>query len=75
MVEVSELELVKVYTKENAVDALTKVLSKDSFFRCRALMGLVDREELTGALVCQGGDCGLMCGTPKALKIHTSLRA
>ena len=70
LVEDGEMELVKVYTKDNVADGLTKVLPRDSFFRCVALMGLVDRKELTGALARQGGDCWLMCGTPKAQGSH-----
>ena len=75
LVENGEMELVKVYTKDNTANALTKVLSRDSFFRCGVLMGLIDWKELTRALACQGGDCRLMCGAPKASESHTGLRA
>ena len=75
LMEDGEMELVKVYTKDNVADALTKILSGDSFFGCGALMELMDREELTGALACQGGDCKLMCGAPKSQGSHTSLEA
>ena len=61
--------------KDNASDALTKVLSRDSFFRCGALMGLVDREELTRALAHQGVDCRLICGTSKVSRSHIDLGA
>ena len=73
--EDGEMELVKVYTKDNAIDALTKIISRDSFFRCGALMGLIDQEELTRALAHQGRDCKLMCGTPKASRRHIGLGA
>lgn len=63
--EDGELELVKVFTKDNAADVLTKVLPRDSFFRCGALMGLMDQVELIVTLMHQGGDCKLRCGTPK----------
>ena len=69
------MELIKVYTKDNAADALTKVLPKDSFFKCGALMGLMDRMELTRALAHQDGDCRLMCGMPKAQGSHTGMGA
>ena len=51
------MELVKVHTKENPADALTKVLPRDSFQRCVELIRLVDRVELVEALGHQGGDC------------------
>ena len=43
--EEGEVELVKVYTKKNLADALTKVLPWDSFHKCVALMQLIDRME------------------------------
>ena len=41
LMEEGEVELMKVHTKENQSDALTKVLPKDSFHRCVARMGLL----------------------------------
>ena len=60
------MELVKVHTKENPADALTKVLSRDSFQKCVALIELVDKTELAKALNHQGGDCWVSCGASKA---------
>ena len=57
LVEEGEVELEKVYTKENPADALTKVLPRDSFHKCMGLMRLIDKMELTEALKHQGGDC------------------
>ena len=34
LVDDGEMKFVKVYTKDNTADALTKVLSRDSFFGC-----------------------------------------
>ena len=45
LVEDGEVELVKVYTKENPADALTKVLPRDSFHKCVGLMQMIDRME------------------------------
>ena len=45
LVEDGEVELVKVYTKENPADALTKVLPRDSFRKCVGLMQMIDRME------------------------------
>ena len=42
LVEEGEVELVKVHTKENPADALTKVLPRDSFQKCVSLMQLMD---------------------------------
>ena len=66
LVEECEVELVKVHTKENPADALTKVLPRDSFRRCVTLMCLMDRMELAEALEHQGGDCWDLCDAPKA---------
>lgn len=57
IVEDGEVELMKVYTKENPVDALTKVLPWYSFCKCVALMRLMDRTKLAETLGHQGGDC------------------
>ena len=57
LVEEGEVELEKVYTKENLADALTKVLPRVSFHKCMGLMQLIDKMELTEALKHQGGDC------------------
>ena len=59
------MELVKVHSKENPADALTKVLPWDSFQRCVALMQLVDKTELAEALKHQGGDCWVSSGASK----------
>ena len=56
LVEGSEVELVKIHTKENLMNALTKVLPRDSFRRCMKLMCLMDKIELPQALGHQGGD-------------------
>ena len=50
LVEEDEVELVKVHTKENLVDALTKIFSQDSFRRYVTLMYLMDRMKLAAAL-------------------------
>lgn len=78
LVEDGEVELVKVHTKENPADALTKVLPRDSFQRCVELIRLMDRVELVEALGHQGGDCCDPGGVPKAqgtkakAKVHHS---
>ena len=41
------MELVKVHTKENQLDALIKVLSRDSFQVCVAWMGLKNEAKFT----------------------------
>ena len=66
LVEEGEVELVKIHTKENPADALTKVLPRDSFRRCMTLMYLMDRMELAEALGHQGGDCWTLYGANKA---------
>ena len=66
LMEDGEVELVKVYTKKNPADALTKVLLQDSFRRCVVLMQLTDKMELAEALKHQGGDCWVSCGASKA---------
>ena len=66
LLEDGEVELVKVYTKENPADALTKVLPRDSFRKCVGLMGLIGRLELAEALGHQDGDWWTWYGAPKA---------
>ena len=66
LMEEDEVELVKVHTKKNPVDALTKVLPQDSFQKCVTLMYLMDRMELVEALGHQDGDCWALCSAPKA---------
>ena len=66
LVEEGEVELMKVHTKENQSDALTKVLPRDSFQRCVARMGLLRRDEFTRTWKHQGGECELRSGTPKS---------
>ena len=60
------MELVKVHTKENSADALTKVLPWDSFLKCVALMQLADKTKLGEALKHQGRNCWVSCGAFKA---------
>ena len=45
LVEEGEVKLMKVHTKENQSDALTKVHLRDSFQRCVVRMGLLRRDE------------------------------
>ena len=59
------MELVKVHTSKNPVDALTKVLSRNGFYKCMGLMGLLDKEELVKAMKYQDGDCRIRCNAPK----------
>ena len=42
-----EVELVKVHTKKNLADALTKVLPQDTFWYYVGLMGLLDKIKFT----------------------------
>ena len=42
LMEEGEVELVKVHTKENPMDTLTKVLSRDNFQKCVVLMELAE---------------------------------
>ena len=74
LVEEGEVELVKVHTKENSVDALTKVLPRDSFQKCMILMYLMDMIELAEALGYQSGDCWNSCGAPKAQGTKTKVK-
>ena len=48
--EDDEVELVKVYTRENPIDTPMKVLLYDSFRKCVALMELVNKMELDETL-------------------------
>ena len=66
LMEKGKVELVKVHTKKNPADALTKVLSQDSFRKCMTLIYLMDMMELVEALRHQGGDCWVSCGALKA---------
>lgn len=59
-----EMELVKVYTKENQVDILMKTFSWDSFHICAVLM---DRLDFAAALMHQDKNCRLKYGAPKSL--------
>ena len=43
LVEDGEVELIKVHTKDNPTNVLMKVLPRDSFCYCVALMRLLDR--------------------------------
>ena len=40
MIEDKQIQLVKVHTKENHADLLTKGLLGESFLHCRELMGI-----------------------------------
>ena len=53
----NKVELVKVHTKENPADALTKVLPRDNFQKCMTLMYLMNSMELVEALGHHGRDC------------------
>lgn len=72
------MELVKVHTKENPADALTKVLPRDSFQKYVTLMNLLSSENFAEALRHQGGVCRTNCGALKAqgtkakAKVHSS---
>ena len=59
----------KVYTRENLANALMKVLPQHNFYKCMALMRLIDRMEFAEALEHQGEDCRTWCGAPKAQRI------
>ena len=48
--EEGKVELVKIHTKENPMDVLTKVLSWDSIRKYVTLMCLTDRMELIDTL-------------------------
>ena len=74
LMEEDEVELVKVHTKKNPVDALTKVLPQDSFQKCVTLMYLMDRMELVEALGHQSEDCWALCGTPNAQRTKTKVK-
>ena len=50
LMEEGEVELVKVYTKENQLDALTRILLRDKFLTCVMLMGLMELVDSTSAL-------------------------
>ena len=60
-----EMKLVKVHTKENPADILTKVLPWDNFHYCVTLMGLVDRTKFIKTWKHQDGDCKLRCDASK----------
>ena len=60
-----EVKMVKVHTLGNPADALTKVFLRDGFYKCMALMELMDRVELADAMEYQGGDCRIWCGARK----------
>ena len=64
----------KVHTKENPADALTKVLPRDGFQKYVTLMYLMDRMELVEALEHQGRDGWALCGAPKAQEIKTKAK-
>ena len=57
LMEDGEVEVMKVHTKKNLADILTKVLSWDIFHYCVALMGLMDRTEFIKIWDNQGVDC------------------
>ena len=61
--EEGEVKLVKVHTKENQSDALTKVFPKDSFQMCVSWVGLKGKANFTKTWEHQGGECELRCGT------------
>ena len=62
LVEKGEVELVKIHTKENQSDALTKVLPRDSFQMFVAQIGLKDKAKFTRTWEHQGGEYELKCG-------------
>ena len=66
LVEKDEVKLMKIHTKENQSDALTKVLPRDSFQRYVARMGLLRRDEFTRTWKYQGGKCELRSSTLKS---------
>ena len=74
LMEEGEVELVKVHTKKNPADALTKVLSWDSFRKFVTLMYLMDRTELVEALGHQNEDCWILCSALKAQETKTRVK-
>ena len=64
----------KVHTKKNPADVLTKVLSWDGFRKYVTLMYLMDRTELVEALGHQRGDCWVSYGAPKAQRIKAKAK-
>lgn len=69
LVEEGEIELVKIHTKENQANALTKTLLRDNFLKCVVLVGLMDWIEFAKPLENQGRDCKLRCSAPKPWEI------
>lgn len=65
LMEEHEVELVKVHTKKNQTDTLTKTLPRDNFLKYVALMGLMDQTEFVKALGHQDGDYKLRYGAFK----------
>ena len=63
--EEGEVELVKVYTKENQSEALTKTLPWDMFFTCVTLMDLLEPVDSISILEHQDRECRDLCGTLK----------
>ena len=72
--EDSEVEMVKVHTKENPANTLTNFLPHDGFRKCVALMQLVNKMKLTEALKHQGGDCFISYGSSKAQETKTNAK-
>lgn len=67
LVKEGKVQLVKVYTKQNPVDALMKTLSRDSFYKCVVMMDSMDRLDFAATLGYQDEDCRLRCCAPKSL--------
>lgn len=59
LAENGELELVKVHTKENQADALTKAPPRKGLWICMMLIGTADQKDFNKALGHQRRDCKL----------------